>query len=412
MSASENLKTVMKNDKQRTIVISLAVVVILMLVVGFFFATRTNNANKVAVNSVTPAGNPNIQNIPGNNPSAEYNKAIQDNNLKKSQEALKNQQSVDLTLAADRTGSRSAIDAVTDAENERRRREAEAQKPAEVVVVPPTPVVVQLAQEPVVQQPVVVAPPPPAPVVKQPNYTPDQYALIAALSQSFKNKKSAIETDYTSGQNPSKTDTQTAGNATGTNGASGSATTQNENVLMKAGDILNAVLETAINSDEPSPVLARVVGGKYNGARAVCTVQRNGEKALVECKRLALPDLAKSVTVNLVAIDPTTTRSGLATSVDKHYFERYVIGLGAVFLKGYADALARQNTATAITGSGSVVVSTGQLSNGDIAKSGLGEVGKSIASDVKQDVTNTRPTVYVAAGTAIGLMATDDILVK
>ena len=114
----------------------------------------------------------------------------------------------------------------------------------------------------------------------------------------------------------------------------------------------------------------------------------------------------------MVEVDPTTTRTGLATDVDHHYFQKYVDGLGESFVKVYAEALTRQNTTTSVNALGGVTVVQGSLSSKDITKQGIGEMGKTIGDDIKQSASNLKPTVYVAAGTAIGLMALDDLLIK
>ena len=43
---------------------------------------------------------------------------------------------------------------------------------------------------------------------------------------------------------------------------------------IKAGKIMFAVLNTAVNSDEPGPILATIVGGKYKGAKLLGKIQK------------------------------------------------------------------------------------------------------------------------------------------
>ncbi len=428
---NENLKGIMNDPKRRNIMLVLIVIVAFSMIAGVYFSRSNKASNKTAAPDVSVAGSGNSQNVPGSNPSPDYNRDVEKENARRAAEALKNGTSFDPRIVNnDALKGGSPIDSINKAQADKEKAdreaaEAKAREAARLAAeeaarlakleadrlasIPPAVIV---TPTPVQTTPIVVNP-----VAKAPGFA-EQYALIAALSQSYKNKGVAIETDYTGNKGGNNSAT-TAAPTTGTNTASSagtntntSMTAANDTVLLKAGDMLNAVLETSINSDEPSPVLVKVVTGPLKGARGVCTMQKNGEKTLVQCTKLSIPSAPKSITVSLVAVDPNTSRTGLATSVNNHYFERYVIGLGAAFLKGYADAITRQNTTTAITTGGSIVVSQGQLSSKDIVQSGLGEVGKTVAEDVKQNSANLKPTVYVMAGTAIGLLAMDDVIIK
>lgn len=391
----------LKNDKSRNIVISLSVIALVALIGGAFLSTRNNKQNATLPPSVALNSSPNVSVTPGNSPSKEYNLDQAKQNEKDAKLAIETGKSFEPKMINnDALKGGSPID------------DLGVVKPVEIAAPTPQPVEIKVVEPDLVKAPIVpvkeVEVIKTAAVVAQvkPRYSAEDASLIATLVNAHKNKGTAIETDYT-GANKGKENGGVSGNSNGTG-----ALEQEGTVLLKAGDTLNAVLETEIKSDEPSPVLARIVGGKYNGSKAVCGLQANGEKVLVQCTRLNMPTLTKSVTVSLVAIDPTSTRTGLATDVDHHYFQKYVVGLGAAFVKGYAEGLSRQNTTTTVNALGGVVVSQGTLSSKDIAKQGIGEMGKTIGDDIKQNTSNLRPTVYVAAGTAIGLMALDDISVK
>lgn len=399
---------ILKNDKSRNILIATVASGLVFLIGGAYFITKNKAQNETIAPVVSTATSPNVATVPGDSPSRDYNLAQKAENDKRAKEALAKGNSFEPRITNnDPLNSGSPIDALT-------------QVPVPVIP-PPVPQPVEIAIAEPDLTPVAVTPTP-APVQQVtmpvqekalPRYTADQYSLIMMLSGAHRNRGTAIETDYT-GENKVASNGQGNSQANG-NGQSNNQMTSAANdgvTLMKSGDMLNAIVETEINSNEPSPVLARIVGGKYNGAKAVCGLQTNGEKVLVECRKLNIPGMNKSLSVNLVAIDPQTTRTGLATSVDRHLFERYVIGLGATFLKGYADALMRQNTTTSVTAGGNVIISQGELSAKDITRQGLGEVGRDVSQEVKQKYENLKPTVHVKAGTAIGLMATDDIFVK
>lgn len=401
-----------KNDKSRNMLILTAAIALIALSAGAYFMSKNKAQNTPITPSVNTATSPNVATVPGNSPSKEYNLAQKEENEKRARQALSQGSSFEPKITNnDSLSSGSPIDKLSQAPVP--QITPAAAQPVEISVVEPD--MTAVAVTPTVVEPKAV---PVVAAVQEkaaPRYSPEQYSLIMMLSNAHRNRGSAIETDFT-GENKSN-NANSNGNAA-MNGANGgvmqtAANATDEGVtFMKAGDILNAVIETEINSDEPSPVLARIVGGKYNGSKAVCGIQNNGEKVLVECKKLNIPNMKKSLNVNLVAIDPQTTRTGLASEVDRHLFQKYVVGLGATFLKGYADALMRQNTTTSITTGGSVIISQGQLSGKDITKQGIGEVGRDVSQEIKQKSQSLKPTIHVKAGTAIGLMASDDIFAK
>lgn len=436
---SDNKKSaigsIMDNPKQRTMFLAFSAIGIVILIMGFIGVTRSNSNNAVSTANVSAAGAGNVQNMPGNSTNPAYNQAQQSQNASNANRAIEQGKSFEPTLVNNTsTAGASPIDSIAQKEAERLAKEKQDREDAErarlalleeeraaqermrqekamaellekqkAMNTPKTVQIEQVSSTP----------------TKQPNYTQDQLALAILLnSYSYRNKKSAIETDKTGSAQGNQTSISAqspsvAGVATtsGSNGNSPSAASSSV-TLLKAGDMLNALLETSINTDEPSPVIVKVVGGILNGAKLMCEPSRNGEKALVKCTKLNIPKYPNSFNVNFVAVDPNTTRTGLASAVNNHYFERYVIGLGAAFLKGYSEAIGRQNSQTTITASGNVVVSQGQLTSAEIVKQGIGEVGKTVAEDTKQKTSNLQPTVTVNSGSAIGLVALDDVVVK
>ena len=103
---------------------------------------------------------------------------------------------------------------------------------------------------------------------------------------------------------------------------SGSA---NKSIMLKTGDILHAVLETAVNSKEPSPIMAKIVTGDLKGTRLVGSIGVSGKKVVLQFNRANVPGLNKSLNISAVAIDPETSRTAMASEVNNHYFANQTI---------------------------------------------------------------------------------------
>lgn len=180
--------------------------------------------------------------------------------------------------------------------------------------------------------------------------------------------------------------------------------------LIKAGSILFATLDTAINSDFPdTPVLATIVTGPLKGAKLLGKIQVSTNAVTQAADRVSLvfnlmdmEDWPNTRSCNAFAIDPQTAHTVLASSVDYHYFMRYGAMLGSSFLTGFANAISQSNSTTT---SGIFGTSTTHpvLSSGNKIMVGLGQVGTTL-STATANYINMPPTVKVNAGVGIGVL--------
>lgn len=210
-----------------------------------------------------------------------------------------------------------------------------------------------------------------------------------------------IQGDTVSTQNQNMGNNIGGNNGQGANGGTASAP-----VFIKAGTVYYGTIDTAINSDEPGPVMATVVSGPYKGGRLLGTLTYQKQAVMLSFNVLTLRDFPKSISVNVVAIDQNTARTGLSTETDNHYLYRYGSIFAAAFIQGYGQAF--QTSGSTITSNG---LST-QSSTPDLSPSGkffvaLGNVGQQFNTQA-QLAFNTPPTVRVASGTPVGLLFLSD----
>ena len=177
---------------------------------------------------------------------------------------------------------------------------------------------------------------------------------------------------------------------------------------VKAGTIMYAVLLTSINSDEPGPVLAEIVQGKFKGARLMGTLSNQGQKVLLSFNTLTLPKLSESVAINTVAIDESTARTALSSDTNNHYWLRYGTLFASAFLQGYGQSFLNYGNAY----SGAIVINPSNqpidLSPRQRIFVGLGQVGQQYSA-VLRNVFNTPPTVKVFSGTPMGILFLSDL---
>jgi YD repeat-containing protein len=205
---------------------------------------------------------------------------------------------------------------------------------------------------------------------------------------------------YVPGIPPSK---ETGAGAGGLSGAGMSG----QSPAVKAGTIMFAVLMTAINTDEPGPVLATIVEGKFKGGRLIGSIQNQGQKVQLNFNTLTLPNQPSSISINAVAIDEKTARTAFSSKTDNHYLLRYGSLFAASFLEGYGQATLTSGSQV-INNENTTVTSAPKLSPQGKFEVALGNVGNRYSSAVQQ-LFNTPPTVHVYPGTAMGLLFLSDL---
>ena len=195
-------------------------------------------------------------------------------------------------------------------------------------------------------------------------------------------------------------------------GAAASAEAINKNVnVTKAGSIFFAVLDTGINSDEKSPVLATIVEGDLKGAKVLGSFERVDKRVLLQFNTLSVAGLPASLPLNAVAIDPNTARTALADHVDNHYLLRFGMAFASSFASGVGQAIQNSSNSVQInTPTGEKINLKGSMNATKAALTGLGEVGNRF-SNLFAPLVNTPPTVEVKPGSGIGILLMADLSV-
>lgn len=410
-----NMGKLMNNPKQRNIYFLSIGAVVVLVGAGLYFASKNNTPQGSSGASITSA--PTVNVIPGSSTNPEYNKTVIKSNQDDANKALNNGGSFVPVLTNDKSiTDKSMIDEIErqrKIDDEKNRIAAEKSKAeqdalrmedekARAALVQPTMPVNTVSATTVTTQ-TMVAP------VKREKYSADDALLISTLSGAWHTKSSSAEFDYAK----QKANNEVAASSS-SNNAQSATTAASANAVVpyaKAGTIFNAILESSIDSDEPSPVLARIVSGDLKGTRLIGSVQTVGEKVLIQFTTANIPQLGSSVKLSSYAVDPNTSRTALADNVNHHYILKYGVLLASSFLGGYADAISRQNTTTT-QGLLGPIVTQGELSTSQINKAALGGVGKAVASDAQQQFTNLKPTITVNSGAPIGILLVDDLVIK
>ncbi len=398
-----NLKNLMSNSRTRLIVIITSVVVILMVVFGFM-GSSDDKGNKPAEATGAASVGPtpeNITPVPGTNDSPGYNALQEKANSDAFKEAQEKGTSNVPVLTNESLANKKDIFDDLNKDN----RKPIVEEPPVIDATPVQPEQQYQAQPQAIQQPATS------------ETTQDRQAYMQSVQQqitTYINGWSAgqgFQEFNMTGQAPQQQQGagNTNGTSTGTNvqqasyDSSNSSSSNKGPAFVRAGSVVPAVMLTAINSDEPGPVLAQIVTGPLKGARLIGQMVSSDQRVVVQFSSLSMPGASQTFNISSFAIDPDTSRTGLATDVNNHYFLRYGLGLAAAFISGYGEAVQNAGSTTTTNAFGGTTTIMGDMTHKQIAESAFGKVGQKLGSELDKE-TNRAPTVTVASGTSIGVL--------
>ncbi|MDR3441620.1 MAG: type IVB secretion system protein DotG/IcmE [Legionella sp.] len=244
--------------------------------------------------------------------------------------------------------------------------------------------------------------------------------MLSAANMMLTEWKGVTTQTYTAGNADEKGQNANGmggGGAAGGNNAQGGLAGANpaeQPAIIKTGDILFAVMDTAVNSDEPGPILATIVSGKLKGTKLIGSfnLPANSGQMIITFNTMSVPGAAKTTSISAFAIDPNTARTALSSKTNNHYLLRYGSLFASSFLEGFGNAFQSANTTVTIGGTGggnNVTVSNGVgRSTLENAVIGLATVGKTWGQQAQQ-LFNRPTTVEVYSGTALGILFTQDV---
>jgi intracellular multiplication protein IcmE len=186
--------------------------------------------------------------------------------------------------------------------------------------------------------------------------------------------------------------------------------------LLKAGTILFAVLDTAVDSDYPdTPVMATIIQGKLKGTKLLGKLQlaksptpgQFPDRVSLNFTLMDKDDWLTSKTISAFAIDPDTARTVMASNVDYHYLKRFGATMAASFLQGYASAISSSGSTTT-NGIFGPTTTNPQLSPASKFAVGLGQIGTTLGTQVAGYV-NIPPTVKVNSGVGLGILFMSEV---
>jgi len=180
--------------------------------------------------------------------------------------------------------------------------------------------------------------------------------------------------------------------------------------LPLAGTILYAQLVGRANSDHPGPVLAKILQGEYTGATLIGSFQVAQNALVISFDRMTVGTtrsgevIDETVPIQATAVDTAYIGTGLATSVNRHLFQKLAIAFTAGFAQGFGDAISQTGETSIDTGNGTITTGSKDLNADEELMVAGGNAVSEAGSILQQEFGNRPTTVIVEAGTPVGVL--------
>lgn len=266
----------------------------------------------------------------------------------------------------------------------------------------------EIMQQPIVmQQPLadavpIVTTPPPAAVAASPERITK---MVAALTRPKNPVAEVVQFGYSA---PKVADATQSAPSIGDATTAAAATSKIK--LPLAGTILYAQLVGRANSDHPGPVIAKVLQGEYTGATLIGSFAVAQNALVINFDRMTVEktrdgeEINETVPLKAVAVDTKYIGTGLATSVDRHLFEKLSIAAATSFAQTFGQAVTQKGqTSTNYANGASTNTAANLNTNEELLSAGGSAIGS--AGQIMQSEFGQRPTtVIVDGGTPLGVL--------
>lgn len=182
-------------------------------------------------------------------------------------------------------------------------------------------------------------------------------------------------------------------------------------VLVPAGRGIFAHTVVGVNSDAGGPVILEADSGPLAGDRMIGNFTKATRDRIV-VRVTSIEHRGQSLDVNGLVVAPDTMETAVASSVDQHYFERFVFPGAAAFVEGLGEAVIAANSTTTITPFGGTITQVNRgLNLKQTAAVAAGAAASEIGSVIRKD-TPKIPTIYLAANVTVGVMFLQNVTLQ
>ena len=181
-------------------------------------------------------------------------------------------------------------------------------------------------------------------------------------------------------------------------------------VLVPAGRGIYAHTVVAVDSDTNGPIVLEADTGPISGDRMIGTFSKSGNDRLI-VKVETVEHRGAPLEANGVVIAPDSMETAVASSIDEHYIERFVLPAASAFMSGLGQAVALGNSTSTVSPFGGTTQTFGPLTFKQEALVAGGAAASAVSTALSAE-TPKGPTVHLAANVSVGVMFLSNLSVK
>jgi intracellular multiplication protein IcmE len=181
-------------------------------------------------------------------------------------------------------------------------------------------------------------------------------------------------------------------------------------VLVPAGRGIYAHTVVAVDSDTNGPIVLEADTGPISGDRMIGTFSKSGNDRLI-VKVETVEHRGAPLEANGVVIAPDSMETAVASSIDEHYVERFVLPAASAFMSGLGQAVALGNSTSTVSPFGGTTQTFGPLTFKQEALVAGGAAASAVSTALSAE-TPKGPTVHLAANVSVGVMFLSNLSVK
>jgi intracellular multiplication protein IcmE len=187
-----------------------------------------------------------------------------------------------------------------------------------------------------------------------------------------------------------------------------------QNVILIPGyELIPALLQTHLDTDEASVVEVLVPAGPYAGARVFAPGYKRLENS-VDMTFIGMSWKGRTYKINAKAVDETTLRTALSGDVNNRWFTRILLPAVAAGIGRAGQLYERSGAQTVVTPQGGVIQSEPQVPSGQVvAGTVVGGAARQAAQVIlKEAQAQPIKQVLVPAQTTIGIRFMEPVMVS
>lgn len=179
-------------------------------------------------------------------------------------------------------------------------------------------------------------------------------------------------------------------------------------VIARAGQTYRAILSAAVNTDEGTEVLAKILSGPMKGETILGSVKITEKNMQFVFTKILRKNKAE-LPISAVARQIGSNSLGMADEIKNHTLQRYSALVVSSALSGVGNAYEQTSGTSAVVENGVVVTNSTEPSGKRILGNAVGELGGELSGDIK-NVSKRKPTYIATNGKVFNLFLNQDVV--